>query len=105
MRIVAMIGHGPNWVDGRTVYEQEGAPLAAHLRAMGERYDEGKLLLGGAFESGQQGIAVLNVDDAADARALMESDPGVKAGIFSYELRELNAYFDAFDGTRTTERA
>ena len=99
-----MIGHGPNWLEGRTVYEQEGAPIAAHLRAMGERYDEGKLLLGGAFESGHEGIAVLNVGDEADARALMDSDPAVKAGIFSYELRVLTAYFDDFDGTRTAER-
>jgi uncharacterized protein YciI len=104
MRYVALIGHGPNWLDGRSVYEQ-GEPIEGHLRTMGQRYDEGTLLLGGPFESGHQGIAVLNVADESEARDIMEADPGVQAGVLGYDLKLLTAYFDAFDGTRTTTRA
>jgi hypothetical protein len=35
----------------------------------------------------------------------MEADPGVRAGVLSYDMKTVTAYFDAFDGTRTTARA
>ena len=101
MRLVALIGHGPEWIAGRSVYEQ-GPSIHAHLIAMRSRYDEGKLLLGGPFERGG-GIAVLDVEDEAAGRALMDADPAVQAGVMVYELHRMRAYFDAFTGFRTPE--
>jgi len=101
VRIVALIGHGPEWVAGRSVYEQ-GPAINAHLNAMRARYDEGALLLGGPFERGG-GIAVLDVPDEATGRALMDADPAVQAGVMVYELHRMRAYFDAFTGYRTPD--
>ena len=102
MRFVAWIQPGPQWRAGATVYEQ-GEPIEQHLAAMCDRYDEGRLLLGGPFQGGRAGIAVLNVADEAEARALMDADPAVQVGVFVYELHRVRAYFDAFDGTRTAD--
>jgi uncharacterized protein len=97
---IALIGHGPNWVEGKSVYEQ-GQPVRDHLTSMRARYEEGSLLLGGPFDRGG-GIAVLDVADEAAARTLMDADPGVVAGVMSYELHRLTAYFDAFHGFSAT---
>jgi uncharacterized protein YciI len=102
MRYVANLSHGPNWLPGRTVHHQ-GQPIVDHLAAMGRRYDEGSLLLGGPFLDGHHGIAVLEARDRDHATEIMDSDPAVVAGVLVYELDELTAYFDAFAGVRTTE--
>lgn len=104
MRVIAHISPGPYWIGGKTVYEQ-GAPIEAHLDAMRRRYDEGSVLLGGPYAVGIGGIAVLEVRDMDHAMAIMDADPGVVAGVLSYELRQHVNYFDAFMGVRTDRRA
>jgi uncharacterized protein YciI len=64
---------------------------------MRQRFAEGSLLLGGPFDR-KGGIAVLRVTDEHAARAVMDVDPAVVAGVMVYELYELTAYFDAFTG-------
>jgi uncharacterized protein len=100
MRYVALIGHGPAWIAGKRVWEQ-GRPIQEHLDTMRDRYDEGRLLLGGPFTDSAGGIAVLDVEDESAAVALMEADPGVRAGVLVYELHAMRPYFDAFTSTRT----
>jgi len=99
MRFVTMFSHGANWQAGRTVYQQ-GAPIDGHLRSMRHRFDEGVLLLGGPFEDGG-GIAVIEAPDEEEAAALLDRDPAVMAGVLSYRLYRLHAYFDAFASVRT----
>lgn len=93
---VALIGHGPNWLPGKSVYEQ-GQSVRDHLAAMRVRYEAGTLLLGGPFDRGG-GIAVLDVAGETEARAVMDADPAVIAGVMTYEIHHLTAYFDAFHG-------
>jgi uncharacterized protein YciI len=93
---VALIGHGPNWIAGKTVYEQ-GKAIDAHLVSMRRRFRDGSLLLGGPFDRAG-GIAVLQAENEVDARAIMDADPAVLAEVMVYELFELTAYFDAFTG-------
>lgn len=100
MRVIAHLSPGPNWIAGKTLYEQ-GEPIQAHRISMRRRYDEGSLLLGGPYEGHDAGIAVLDVEEMRDATSLMDEDPGVAAGMFSYELRQLVPIFDAFEGIRT----
>ena len=101
MRYIALFQHGSQWKPGLSVYEQ-GAPIRAHLTKMCERYDDGSLLLGGPFEDGRAGgIAVLEVADESAAVAFLEADPAVIAGVLTYDLHLLHAYFDAFTGVRT----
>lgn len=101
MRVIALIGHGPEWTPGKSVYEQ-GPVVQAHLVSMRGLYDDGALLLGGPFAR-EGGIAVLDVEDEAAAEALMDADPAVEAGVMVYELHRMRAYFDAFAGVRTGE--
>lgn len=92
-KYIALIGHGPRWLEGKTVYEQ-GQPVEDHLEAMRRHYDAGVLQLGGPFDHGG-GIAVLSVADERVARAVMDADPAVQAGVMVYEIRALRAVFDA----------
>ena len=98
-KYVALIGHGPRWIEGKSVYAQ-GKPIEDHLAAMREHYDTGVLQLGGPFDHGG-GIAVLDVPDEAAARAVMDADPAVLAGVMVYEIRALRPVFDVGRGVRT----
>ncbi|NNN09571.1 MAG: hypothetical protein HKL85_10320 [Acidimicrobiaceae bacterium] len=100
MRVIVHLTPGPNWIDGKSVYEQ-GEPMDAHLASMRRRYDEGSLLLGGPYEGHHAGIAVLEVNDMRHATIIMNEDPGVVAGVLVYELRQHVSIFDAFAGIRT----
>jgi len=105
MHVIVHIARGPNWLKGRPVYEQ-GEPVEGHLTAMRSLYDSGRLLIGGPFRGkGKGGIAVLRVDDLPAAKALMDADPAVVAGVMTYSVDELTAVFDAFSGTRTNGTA
>ena len=101
MRFVAMLTPGPAWNTGRSVYEQ-GPPIQRHLEFMRARYDAGDLLLGGPFVSGNRGMAVFEAADESSAVEMVEGDPAVQAGVLVYELTEMLAYFDVFDGVRTS---
>jgi uncharacterized protein YciI len=98
-KYIALIGHGPRWLEGKSVYEQ-GKPVEDHLDAMRRHYDTGVLQLGGPFDHGG-GIAVLNVADEPAARAVMDADPAVQAGVMVYEIRALRPVFDAVAQVRT----
>jgi uncharacterized protein YciI len=98
MRVVVLLGPGDNWIPGQTVYEQ-GPPIVEHLEAMRGLYNAGTLLLGGPFIDSQAGIAVLEVPDAAEGTRLMELDPAVQAGVFTFEVHRLRTYFDALAGS------
>ena len=100
MRVIVHLTPGPNWIDGKSVYEQ-GEPMEAHLASMRRHYDEGSLLLGGPYEGHNGGIAVLEVRDMTRAATLMDADPGVLAGVLVYDLRQQVSIFDAFAGIRT----
>lgn len=101
MRFIALFDHGPTWKPARSVYQQ-GTPIIQHLAAMRKRYDEGSLLLGGPFADAG-GIAVLDVNDELAARELLDTDPAVAAGVLTYTVHELIAYFDVYAGTRTED--
>lgn len=95
MIYVTFIGHGPKWIPGSSVYEQDRTVIEAHLSSMRRRFEEGTLLLGGPFDRAG-GIAVWDAEDVDHARRLIEADPAVVAEVMSYELYALTAYFDAF---------
>jgi uncharacterized protein YciI len=102
MRSLALIGPGPAWTDGRTVFDQDPRVLGEHLAHMRRLFDSGALLLGGPAYDGRSGIALLETPRLDEAAALIEDDPAVGTGLFTYTIRRLTPYFDAFDGTRST---
>jgi uncharacterized protein YciI len=73
-------------------------PTGEESRVVGEHYgylallrDEGKLVLAGpSIVAGDTfGIGVLDVDDEAEAQAIVAADPAVVNGIMTAEIRPL----------------
>jgi uncharacterized protein len=62
--------------------------VAAHLKNMKHWTSQGKLSVAGPFtdKTELEGIFIFNVATVEEAQKLTDSDPGVKAGIFSVEL-------------------
>ena len=60
----------------------------AHLQNIERLAKEGKLAVAGPFTDGKEieGIFVFNVKTVEEAKALTETDPGIKAGVFVMEL-------------------
>lgn len=61
--------------------------LMGHMKNMGQMVADGKLVLAGPMmdDKGLEGIFVFNVKTVAEAEALSQSDPAVKAGLFAVE--------------------
>jgi uncharacterized protein YciI len=61
--------------------------LMGHMKNMGQLAADGKLVLAGPMmdDTGLEGIFVFNVKTVAEAEALSQTDPAVKAGLFAVE--------------------
>ena len=80
---------GPQWVAGKAPGEQAYfREHSANLRALRE---QGSLLLGARY--GDKGLVVLAADSEAAARAMIDQDPAVTHGTFSYELFEFSVFY------------
>jgi len=77
---------GPKWDPAVPVRQQPG--IEEHGRYMTELTANGVLVLGGPFledtapRTASGAMVVFATADAAEARRLMEADPGVRAGLF-----------------------
>lgn len=83
--------------------EQQAELFKGHMANIGRLASEGKLAVAGPMvknDKGYRGIFVFDVATVEEAKALVESDPAVAAGIFDYEaygwyasaaLREVDA--------------
>jgi uncharacterized protein YciI len=60
----------------------------AHMQNIERLAKEGKLAVAGPFmdDKGIEGILIFNVKTVEEAKALTETDPGIKAGVFAMEL-------------------
>lgn len=74
----------PDFVQTRT--PAEAKIIQAHFDYLTELLHASKLIMAGPCLDGGFGIVVLKGVEAAEAQALMASDPAVKAGVFSAEL-------------------
>ena len=71
--------------------EEEARVVSAHYEYLVRLRDEAKLVVAGPsiVEGDTFGIGVLDVDDEAEARAIVEADPAVSGGVMTAELRPL----------------
>jgi uncharacterized protein YciI len=85
--VVAFLKTGPN--DAKITDAKERQEIfKGHMSNIGRLADEGKLAMAGPFadpERKYRGLFILAVDKVEDARALAETDPAIKAGIFVVE--------------------
>jgi uncharacterized protein YciI len=85
--VMALLRRGPN----RPADPQKAQELqAAHMKNIGRMAAEGKLVLAGPFlDDGElRGIYVFSVATLAEAEALTNTDPAVKAGSLVMELKK-----------------
>tara|TARA_E500000318_G_scaffold1676_8_gene2320 strand:- start:15430 stop:16125 length:696 start_codon:yes stop_codon:yes gene_type:complete len=71
--------------------EEMGEAMQGHFANMGDMADAGDLLIAGPLadpriDETYRGIFVFSTDDIGEGRALVATDPGVKAGVFKPEL-------------------
>ena len=61
--------------------------LMGHMKNIGKLAEEGKMVVAGPMmdDTGLEGIFIFNVKTVAEAEALSQSDPAVKAGLFAME--------------------
>jgi uncharacterized protein YciI len=80
---------GARWVTGRAPHEQEYfREHSANLRKLREH---GSLIMGARY--GDKGLVVLSAESESAARAMVEQDPSVKNGTFSYDLHEFSVFY------------
>ncbi len=80
---------GPNWNPDLPPPEQTG--FGEHSANLGRLRGEGVIAFGARY--GELGMIIVKADSEAEARALMEADPGVKAGIFRFRLDALRVFY------------
>ena len=83
--VMAFLKRGPN----RDRSKEESDKLQrAHLDNIGQLAEEGKLVLAGPFlkDGDMRGIYIFDVKTEEEAKALVETDPAIKAGSLVMEL-------------------
>ena len=93
MRHIAIMSIGPNWESSGKDGSQ-GPIMKAHYDYMKGLYEMGVLVLGGPFKRAAGGLNVLESENKDAAEAALAEDPGVKAGLFTFEVREHYTMFD-----------
>lgn len=83
--VMVFLKRGP----GTFTKEERARLVNLHLENIGKLAESKKLVLAGPFmEDGDlRGIYIFDVRTVEEAKALTETDPAVKAGVFSMELR------------------
>ncbi len=67
---------------------------SAHLRRLRE---QGRLVMGARYAD--KGLLVLRAASEDEARALLQDDPSLAAGVFSFELHEFRVFYGGGVGT------
>jgi hypothetical protein len=80
---------GPNW--NKALAPRDQAGFEGHSKNLKRLRDEGVIVFGARY--GDLGMIVLTLDAVDKARALMDADPGVRSGIFSYRVETLRVFY------------
>ena len=70
--------------------DEESGAVSEHFAYLQKLRDEGKLVLAGpspVAPGNTIGIAVYDVEDETEVRAIMEADPAITRGVMTAELR------------------
>ncbi|USN48029.1 MAG: hypothetical protein H6626_02765 [Pseudobdellovibrionaceae bacterium] len=73
-----------NKVEGKELSKEIIENHVSHLRSLDE---QNKLVLSGPFSDHGSGLVIVTVSDKSEAISIAESDPFVKEGVRSFEVR------------------
>jgi uncharacterized protein YciI len=77
-----------------TITEEESALMQAHAGYLEQQLAEGALVLAGpTFGDTNTGITIFDAEDEDAARAIMQADPAIAAGLMTPELRPMRVSF------------
>jgi uncharacterized protein len=78
----------PRATFGEDMTGEERALMMEHVRYTREAFDAGKILIYGPVmaSAGAFGVAVLEMEDAAEVQKFAEEDPSIKAGMNRFEF-------------------
>lgn len=81
-----MLTKGDN--SGRIDSVKAGRIIAGHLQNIKRMQSEGKLVIVGPFgdNGNRRGIFIFDVPKQEDVEKLLQNDPAIKAGMFTYEI-------------------
>ena len=80
---------GPKWDPARPPQEQQH--FGAHSANLRRLREAGALVMGARY--GDKGLVVLAARDEAEARAMMDEDPSMKAAVFQYQVHAFNVFY------------
>lgn len=81
---------GPAWDAAKPANEQ--AYFAEHSTNLRRLREAGSLIVGARYSD--KGLLVLEATSEAEARAQMQRDPSIEHGVFTFELHELNVFYE-----------
>jgi hypothetical protein len=84
---------GPAWVVGKPMWEQN---LTEHAKYHRKLMSEKKLILGGPFDDGNGGLAIIETWNVAEAKSMVNSDPAVLSRLLVPHLHSWTIEFDKF---------
>lgn len=87
---------GPNWDTAVSPYEQ--AYFSEHSAYLKELRSAGHIVVGARYSD--VGLLVFSAHSAEEISALMDKDPSVQAGTFSYEIYPMNVFYSGFLGNK-----
>jgi uncharacterized protein len=78
----------PRATFGADMTAEERALMQEHVRYTREAFDAGKILIYGPVmaSAGAFGVAVLEMEDAAEVQEFADQDPSIKAGMNTFEF-------------------
>jgi uncharacterized protein YciI len=80
---------GPAWDKSAAPQNQPG--FGDHSANLNRLRNEGVIVFGARYD--EFGMIVLKAEALATAKNLMEADPGVRIGLFSYRITPLNVFY------------
>jgi uncharacterized protein YciI len=86
---------GPGWDAAKPPGEQ--LHFADHSRNLRQLRADGRILIGGRF--GDVGLVLLRAKSGEEARALVERDPSIQAGVFKAEIHPWSPFMGGCTGT------
>jgi hypothetical protein len=86
---------GPSWLAGKPPGEQTA--FREHGQNLKRLRDADRIAMGARYAD--KGMIVLRSESEAAARSEIADDPGVRAGIFTFELNELFPFYSGYVGS------